>query len=74
MNLKMTCQHCSESKEVECETTHSALVRCEIAKSNGWTAILSNLSVPLYFCSGSCEFKYRVQKKTHLVIVGSVTR
>lgn len=74
MTLKMCCQYCSETKEVECKNEHLTSSYCEIAKANGWTAILRPLNIPFYFCSGSCEFKYRVQKKTHLAVAGSITR
>lgn len=75
MILKLICQNCSETKEVECQTKHSASMRCEIAKENGWSAFQSHGSgLPLYFCCASCEQKYRVRTKTHLIIVGSVKR
>lgn len=74
MTLNMRCQYCSESKEVECAESHSASARCDVAKKHGWTAIVGRLMIPLYFCSSQCEFNYRVQTKTHLKIVGSVTR
>lgn len=76
MNLNMRCQHCSESKTVEVETeTTSAESRIETARANGWLAFLNKaIKVPLYFCSSHCETKYKLAKKLHLTVVGSVTR
>lgn len=75
MILNLKCQYCSESKEIECDITHSASRRIEIAKQHDWHAHRAgNNGIPLYFCSESCEHKFRVQKKTHLHIVGRVTR
>jgi hypothetical protein len=75
MKLTLRCQYCSECKEVECDDTHSASRRCEIARENGWTAFrLNGYGIPLYFCRAECEQRYRVQTKTHLKIVGSVNR
>lgn len=75
MILKMRCQYCSCAKDVSCELTHSASRRIEIAKENGWYAHqATTLAIPLYFCSESCEHKFRVSTRTHLEIVGRVTR
>ena len=76
MKLQLKCQHCSDSKVVESETpTDSATRRCEIARANGWLAFVSKaLEIPLYFCSAKCEFKWRLARKLHLKVVGSVTR
>lgn len=75
MKLRMRCQYCSESKDVECDATNSASRRCEIAAEHGWTAhVASKLSIPMYFCSDKCSHAFKVQKKIHLEIVGRVNR
>jgi hypothetical protein len=81
MILKMRCQYCSESKDVECEATFVAARRVEIAKEHGWAAHLSTefrreglVGIPFYFCTSTCEHAFRVQKRTHLYIVGRVNR
>lgn len=75
MNLKVRCQYCSESKEVECNNMHSASGRCDAVRSNGWIAYQADGSgLPVYYCCSSCEQKHKVQTKTHLKVIGSITR
>jgi len=76
MTLSMRCQHCSDSKVAESETLmDSATHRCEIARANDWLAFVSKaLEIPLYFCSSQCETKWKLARKLHLRIVGSVNR
>lgn len=74
MNLKMRCQHCSKPNEAE-SLDDSAFSRIEAAKAKGWYASLSETyRIVMYFCSTDCERQYKLKTKTHLTIVGMVSR
>lgn len=71
MDLKMRCQYCSESKQVESKSD-SALSRLDAAFQNGWSAVEHQGRLN-YYCSTHCETSHRRNTKRHLTLIKNLT-